>query len=505
MNSNKISINLPPQNEASWIVIYGATGDLTSRKLIPALFYLFRAGVLSANTQVLGIGRKKMSSGDFIDLLVNSENSTIDKNSPDWQKFSAQINYLEGDFLTDEFHSNLAKYLATKDEIKHKLFYLATAPSAVESIISSMNRHKLNIEDKGFVRIILEKPFGNDLQSAIALNRLVRNYFNEEQVFRIDHYLGKDTVQNILFFRFGNAIFEPLWNRNYISHIQITAAEPMGIGHRAGYYNSSGALRDMVANHMMQLLALTAMESPVGFDANAIRDRRLDVWRSMPVYTSEEIKHKCVRAQYTKGYSDGKKALGWLSETDVPADSRTETYVAMEMHVDNWRWSGVPFYLRTGKRLSKHLTEIAVFFKQPPLFLFKNQNVNEDNFIVLRIQPDESISLNFGVKQPGTSVQMNNVSMDFCYQELIKSELPTAYTVLLLDALRGDATLFARRDEVEEQWRIIDPILNAWQEDISPLATYSAGSDGPAQAQTILLANGHNWRSIMDSVSACRI
>jgi glucose-6-phosphate 1-dehydrogenase len=365
----------------------------------------------------------------------------------------------------------------------------------------------LNKEDDGnWSRIIIEKPFGRDLESAKALNATVAEVFKESQVYRIDHYLGKDTVQNILVFRFGNSMFEPIWNRNYVDYVEITAAESLGVGSRAGYYEGAGALRDMVANHLLQLLTLTAMEPPVAFDADNVREEKVQVLRSIRRLTPEQVAERTVRAQYGPGTIDGEKVKGYKEEEGVAPDSTTETYAAVEFNISNWRWSGVPFYVRTGKHLARQLTEIAVHLKRTPQALFARTPTEEiePNVIVLRIQPNEGITVTFGAKRPGFEMVTNTVHMDFCYQTAFGVESPDAYEMLLLDVMQGDATLFIRSDEVEAQWRLITPIEEAWaNEQIKELPLYDAGTDGPSEADDLPIGNGHHWRLLKETQAGC--
>jgi glucose-6-phosphate 1-dehydrogenase len=379
-----------------------------------------------------------------------------------------------------------------------RVFYLSTAPMFFPVIVEALGRAGLAGDHDGAdVRVVIEKPFGTSLAEAQELNHRVLSVFQESQVFRIDHYLGKETVQNVLAFRFANGLFEPLWNRNYIDHVQITAAEDIGIGSRAGYYDSAGALRDLVQNHMLQLLCLLCMEPPVMFTANEVRDEKAKVLHAIKAPTVETVKDMAVRAQYTAGASGAEDAVGYLEEEGVPAGSHTETYAALRLEVDNWRWAGVPMYLRTGKRLARKVTEIAVVLKPVPHLGFQQDGTQDvrPNQLVMTVQPNEGVSLSLGAKVPGTRMRIRPVNMEFLYGTAFMSESPEAYERLILDVMRGDATLFTRNDEAEAQWRIIDPIEQAWSQDDTPPATYEAGTQGPAEAADILLGD-HRWRAI---------
>jgi len=483
------------------IVIFGATGDLTKRKLMPALCHLARKGALSESSVIIGVDREPIDTDNFRALMQSAvrEAKGIQLfDADEWRQFAQKLDYFACNLKEPDSYAALTARIQALNggALGNRLYYCATPPTLVEPIIAGIGQAGMANESSGWARIIIEKPFGRDLASAQALSDYVAGVFLEHQVYRIDHYLGKETVQNILVFRFGNALFEPVWNRNHIDYVEITAAETLGIGHRGGYYEEAGALRDMVTNHLMQLLALIAMEPPIAFDADAVRDNKIQLWRTIKPMTATEVAAKTVRGQYGAGQIEGDEVPGYRDEPGVASDSKTETYVAAEFRIENWRWAGVPFYLRTGKRLARGVTELAVHFKRPPQPLFAGKTeLIEPNVIALRIHPNEGIDISFDAKQPGAEMQTANVRMDFRYQQAFNMRIPEAYETLLLDALCGDATLFTRRDGVEAQWRLIDPILAAWrQQPPGSFPNYTAGSEGPKAADELLARNGHQWR-----------
>jgi len=493
-----------PTGDSCILVIFGASGDLTKRKLIPGLYNLSCAGCMNPEFEVLGIGRTEMSSEDFRGKMREAASKSKDArdfSESGWADFEKRLNYMVGDINDSQFYSKLKKRLEEMEEkgsSPNHLFYVSTPASVAGPIIEGLGGVGLNRRAKGWTRIVLEKPFGRDLKSAHELNEVVHQVFDEQGVYRIDHYLGKETVQNILVFRFSNSLFEPVWNRNYIDYVEITAAETVGVESRAAFYEETGALRDMVANHLLQLLALTAMEPPVAFDADSVREQKVQVFRSIRPMSVEDVKRCTVRGQYGPGESDGKKVPGYREEPGVKPKSTTETFASVEFHIDNWRWAGVPFYIRTGKRLGSNLTQIRVHLKPTPQALFASTSSQVDpNVITIAIQPDEGISIAFDAKRPGTQMRTVTVQAHFSYQGSFGSKGPVAYETLLLDSMRGDATLFTRRDEVEAEWRIITPIEEAWAEIPAPqFPNYPAGSEGPKAADDLIKQTGREWTPI---------
>jgi glucose-6-phosphate 1-dehydrogenase len=485
------------------IVIFGASGDLTKRKLIPALYSLLRQNLIPASFYILGSGRSSFSSDEFRETMRSAISEFSDEGIGDqalWENFASRLYYTAADTTKPETGQQLVTAL---NDLDHQwgtggnhLFYCATPPTSFIPYVEMLKSCKLNEPSSGaWTRIIFEKPFGKDLDSARALNREILQAFQENQVYRIDHYLGKETVQNIIVLRFGNGILEPLWNRRYIDHVQITAAETVGVENRGRYYEQAGAFRDMIQNHMMQLLTLVAMEPPVSMEPDAVRDEKTKVLRAMRPITEEDVQDIAVRGQYAEGAEEGEHVPAYRQEPNVSPDSRTETFAAVKFLIDNWRWADVPFYLRSGKRLPKRVTEIAIQYKSVPHLLFPNDTGQlEPNFLILRIQPDEGISIKFVAKVPGQQIRMRQVSMDFQYGTSFGMRSPEAYERLLLDALIGDSTLYARGDYAELSWNFVMPILNRWSENTTPLPSYPAGTWGPPEADEFIEQDGRRWR-----------
>jgi len=484
---------------ATTLVIFGATGDLAKRKLLPAIYNLAHEGALPERFNVVGVSRRDQTDEEF--RAIARESITLySRREPDQavlEGLLTRLRYVGTSFDDVAGYTRLATVLEeldaeTGEPLEHA-YYLSTAPEYFAVITKALDQAGLSKDAK----IIIEKPFGTDLASARSLQAEVSKVFRERQVFRIDHYLGKETVQNILAFRFANTMFEPLWNRNHIDHIQITAAEDIGIGSRAGYYDQAGALRDLVQNHMLQLLTLVCMEPPAALESKQIRDEKVKVLEAIRPPSIEACKQQTVRAQYATGNVAGEDAPAYIHEDDVPDDSQTETYAALRLEVENWRWAGVPIFLRTGKRLARKVTEIAVQLKPVPHHAFQNagSGSQEPNQLVLTIQPNEGVSLKLGAKIPGTRMKIRPVAMEFRYGTSFVSQSPEAYERLIMDAMRGDATLFTRNDEVDAQWSIIDPVLQAWREDAVPMSAYPAGSPGPSAADE-LLGEGRSWRGL---------
>ncbi len=486
------------------LVIFGATGDLAHRKLLPALYNLAHEGALPERFNLIGFSRSEHEHEDY-KAMARESIERFSRRSPKPEVLDAlleHVKYIPGNFDDAAGYEQLSKQIEAFDEQAgvtfNRVFYLSTAPEFFPVIVQALGEHKLNRHKDAEVRVVIEKPFGTDLESARELNRIVLRSFREQQVFRIDHYLGKETVQNMMAFRFANALFEPVWNRNYIDHVQITAAEDIGIGTRAGYYDHAGALRDLVQNHILQLLTLLCMEPPVSFTADEVRDEKVKVLHAIQPPRAEDVAEIAVRGQYTSGVVGGEQVRGYLEEDGVPADSRTETYVALRLKVSNWRWAGVPIYLRTGKCLARKVTEIAVTLKPVPHLAFQQEGSVgvQPNQLVLTVQPNEGVSLSLGAKIPGATMRIRPVNMEFQYGTSFMSESPEAYERLILDAMRGEATLFTRNDEVDALWSIIDPILKGWaSQDGGPLPQYEAGSQGPEEADR-LLEGGAHWRAL---------
>jgi len=487
------------------IVIFGASGDLTRRKLIPALQNLMARDQLAAGTSIVGVGRSDLGDEGFRQRMADAVGAAAGEGGIDrraWAELEPGLRYVSGGYDDVATYKRLAEVIEDLDRDRgtggNRLHYLSTPPGVFAEVVNQLGGVGLHRPGPGgeFARVVIEKPFGRDLDSARALDRKLHEVLDEEQLYRIDHYLGKETVQNVLALRFANTIFEPVWDRRYVESVQITVAESEGVGHRAGFYEDAGALRDIVQNHLLQVLALTAMEPPVTMSPKGIRDEKVKALGAVDILDRAEVADEVVRGQYRAGWVGGASVPGYHEEQGVAAGSRTETYLAMRLHIDNWRWAGVPFYLRTGKCLPRRVTEVALQFSGVPHLPFASTQVTQlgPNALVMRIQPDEGITLRFGAKVPGQAFDVRSVSMDFSYGAAFAEEPPEAYERLLLDALLGDPTLFIRSDEVEQAWAIVQPLLDAWADGDAAPAAYDAGTWGPVEADHLLAAAGHHWR-----------
>jgi glucose-6-phosphate 1-dehydrogenase len=509
VNPLKEGIRMHRVPEPCAMVIFGASGDLTERKLIPALYYLYREHMLQAGFSVIGCGRTPFTDEAFRNKMSEAVKKYLKlSNESDAfiQSFGKGIFYLAGDFSTPPAYAQLKTLLDRLDQERgtcgNRLFYLSTPPSFFPVTVQHLGAAGLakpKFPEKSWTRIILEKPFGRSLDTANELNATVTGVFNEDQVYRIDHYLGKETVQNLLVFRFANGIFEPFWNRRYIDHVQLAVAEELGVENRGSYYEEAGLLRDMIQNHVLQLLSLVAMEPPAAFTAAAVRDEKAKLLRSVRQIPRDQVEEFAVRGQYAEGWVSGRKVPAYRAEPKVSLSSTTETYAALKLYIDNWRWADVPFYLRSGKRLPKRVSEISIQFRQVPHLLFRGAGAEsiEPNILSLRIQPDEGIALKFCAKFPGTTMQIRPVRMEFRYGESFGTVPPTAYETLLLDCMLGDATLFNRNDAVALSWELVDPTLDRWREDGSKgLAFYPCGTWGPPEADAFIERDGRSWQRL---------
>ncbi len=489
------------------MVIFGFSGDLTRRKLIPSLYNLAKQGLLSREFAIVGLGRTPMSDEDARKKMTEDFKQFASGNTDQdvWNWLTRRLYYRTGDFDNDGTYTQVKDAIAKADQEHgcqgNVFFYLATAPRFFGDIVERLAKVDLMKEENGhWRRVIVEKPFGHDLDSAKALNQQLLKVAGEHQIYRIDHYLGKETVQNILALRFANGIFEPIWNRRYIDHVQISVVETVGVEKRGGYYDTAGALRDMVPNHIMQLITLTAMEPPISFEANAVRDEQAKILHAIQPFSAEDVLSKTVRGQYGEGTVDGEHVPAYREEEGVPPDSRTETFVAMRLLIDNWRWAGVPIYLRTGKRLAARNTHVVIQFRRAPFMLFRDTPVADmmPNQLVLHIQPEEGISLRFAAKTPGPAMQLGEVNMDFAYADYFGQDSSTGYERLLHDCMIGDATLFQRADMVEAGWSIVNPVLDVWKA-LPPrnFPNYASGSWGPKESEDLIERDGRHWRNFV--------
>ncbi len=484
------------------MVVFGASGDLVARKLLPAIVHIFQRQLLNERFYLLGLGRTDLSDRQFSQIARQA----VDVPTKSAEEFLEKIYYLSGDYADAGFYEKIKARLVELDK-KHNvdsnhIFYLAVPPFLYTTIVEQLGSAGLSCSNEPELRrtskLVVEKPFGRDLQSALELNNTIHRCFDESQIYRIDHYLGKETVQNILMFRFANAIFEPLWNRNYIDHVQITIAESMGIEHRGGYYDKAGALRDMFQNHMLQMLALAAMEPPSSFDADGIRDEKVKLLRAIRPLTLQPWAESIIKGQYVPGVIDGKEVVGYRGEPDISRDSKTETFIAAKLFIDNWRWKDVPFYLRTGKRLACKDTEIAITFKKVPHSMFASSGLCDmpPNVLVLQIQPEEGITLSFQAKRPGSKICMSTLNMNFSYKDVFGIDTPDAYQRLLLDCMLGDQTLFARQDAVQVAWELLTPVLKKWDNEDSMPYEYPAGAESFPEADKLIESDGQKWRKL---------
>ena len=498
---NPLAVGLEAERKAPPValVVFGASGDLTSRKLLPSLAALARRRQLDRGFAVVGVARSQLTDEDFRKLAADA----VPDGGPEWEELVSGFRYVQGEYGHPDTFGALRGVLEETDSSRgtagNRVYYLATIPEQFSVVAQALGQHGLSRPaDGSFCRVVVEKPFGRDPDSARSLDEAMHEAFDEDQIYRIDHYLGKETVQNVLALRFANAIFEPVWNRRYVDHVQITVAESLGVEHRGGFYETAGALRDILQNHMMQVLGLTLLEPPATVDAQGIRDEKVKALRAVEIMPVDEVATSVVRGQYDTGWVEGVEVPGYRQEEGVAPDSRTDTFVAMQLHVDNWRWAGVPIFLRTGKRLPKRVTEVAMAFHRVPHLPFASSLARdlEPNSIVVRIQPDEGVTMSFGAKVPGSQFRVRSVSMDFSYGAAFLEQSPDAYERLLLDAMVGDPTLFIRTDEVEQSWRIVAPVLEAWAEGSAPLARYAAGTWGPREAQRLIESTGRRWRRL---------